>query len=162
MSRHLGWRLVAVVRPVGAAVYMAATRPAGEWGMTTRLYDPTTTGPVVRGILIVIGLLALVRATMGAKTRHVTVRVDNQTGLAVQIDGLDHASARVGLGEAEPRTLRTFHEVPDIGAHWIFVAAFDGREVYREILARTELADRDWTITIPTGASDALEQAGFQ
>ena len=66
--------------------------------MTTRLYDPTTTGPVVRGILvvtmavIVIGFLALVRATMGAKTHHVTVQVDNQTGLAVQIDALDHAS----------------------------------------------------------------------
>ena len=136
--------------------------------MTTRLYDPTTTDPIVRGILIVtmaaivVGALALVRATVGAKSHHVTVRVDNQTGLAVQIDALDHWSARVGLGEADPRTLRTFHEVPDIGAHWIFVAAFDGREVYREILARTELADRDWTITIPTGASDALEQAGFQ
>jgi hypothetical protein len=110
--------------------------------MTTRLYDPTTTGSVVRGILIVtmavivVGFLALVRATMGAKTDHVTVRVDNQTGRAVQIDALDHASARLGLGEAEPRTLRTFHEVPDIGAHW--------------------------TITIPADASDALEQAGFQ
>ena len=38
--------------------------------MTTRLYDPTTTGSVVRGILIVtmavivVGFLALVRATM--------------------------------------------------------------------------------------------------
>jgi hypothetical protein len=54
--------------------------------MTTRLYDPTTTGSVVRGILIVtmavivVGFLALVRATMGAKTDHVTARVDNQTG----------------------------------------------------------------------------------
>jgi hypothetical protein len=136
--------------------------------MTIRLYDPTTTGSVVRGILIVtmavivVGFLALVRATMGAETDHVTVRVDNQTGRAVQIDALDHASARVGLGEAEPGALRTFHEVPDIGAHWTFVAAYGGREVYREALARTELAARNWTITIPADASDALEQAGFQ
>ncbi|HEX3205816.1 MAG TPA: hypothetical protein VHQ68_06230 [Propionibacteriaceae bacterium] len=136
--------------------------------MTTRLYDPTTTSPVVRGVLvvtmavIVVGLLALVRATRGAKTHHVTVRVDNQTRLAVQIDALDHARTRVGLGEAEPRSLRTFHEVQDIGAHWTFVAAYGGREVYRETLARTELAEGNWTITIPAGASDALEQAGFQ
>jgi hypothetical protein len=80
MSRHPGWRLFAVL--------LVGGDPAGrEWGMTTRLYDPTTPGPVVRGILvvtmavIVIGVLALVRATMGARTHHVTVRVDNQTGL---------------------------------------------------------------------------------
>jgi len=157
-----------VVRPVGATVYMAATRPAGEWGMTTRLYDPTTTDPIVRGILIVtmaaivVGALALVRATVGAKSHHVTVRVDNQTGLAVQIDALNTANARVGLGEADPRTLRTFHEVPDIGAHWTFVAGYGGREVYRDTLSRTELADRNWTITIPADASDALEQGGIR
>jgi hypothetical protein len=91
--------------------------------MTTRLYDPTTTDPVVRGILIVtmavivVGMLALVRATIAGRTYPVTVRVDNQTGLAVQVDALDTANTRVGLGAAEPGTLRTFHEVPDIGAH---------------------------------------------
>jgi hypothetical protein len=37
-----------------------------------------------------------------------------------------------------------------------------GQEVYREGLAKTELADRNWTITIPPDATDALEQAGFQ
>jgi hypothetical protein len=133
--------------------------------MTTRLVDPTTTGPVVRGILIatmvviVVGLLAMVRATMRARTHHVTLRIDNQTGLAVQIDALDTASARVGLGEAEPRTLRTFHDVPDIGAHWTIVAAYGDREVYSESFARTELADRKWTVMIP---ADAIETAGFQ
>ena len=97
---------------------------------------------IVTMAVIVVGFLALVRATMGAKT--------------------DHASARVGRGEAEPRTLRTFHEVPDIGAHWTVVAAYGGREVYRETLARVELAARNWTITIPADASDALGQADFQ
>jgi hypothetical protein len=49
--------------------------------MTTRLYDPTTTGSVVRGILIVtmavivVGFLALVRATMSTSDgRHPTGR----------------------------------------------------------------------------------------
>ncbi len=136
--------------------------------MTTRLYDSTTTDPVVRGILVVtmvlvaVGGLALIRATMGDRIHHVTVRVDNQTGLAVQVDALDNAGARVGLGEAEPRALRTFQEIPDLGARWRFVAAYGGREVYRETLARTELADRNWTVTIPADTTDALEQAGFQ
>ncbi len=136
--------------------------------MTTRLSDPTTTDPVGRGILVVtmavtiVGVLALVRAATGEKVHHVTVRVDNQAGLAVQVDALDAAGDRVGLGEAKSRTLRAFEEVPDIGAQWTFVAAYGGQEVYREDLARTELADRNWTITIPPDATDALEQAGFQ
>jgi catechol 2,3-dioxygenase-like lactoylglutathione lyase family enzyme len=136
--------------------------------MTTRLSDPTTADPAVRGILIVtmaitiLGVLALVRAAAGDRVHHVTVRVDNQAGLAVQVDALDAAGDRVGLGEAESRTLRTFEEIPDIGAQWTFVAAYGGREVYREDLAKTELADRNWTITIPPDATDALEQAGFR
>jgi hypothetical protein len=136
--------------------------------MTTRLSDPTTTtDPVVRGILVVtmavtiVGVLALVRAA-GGRVHHVTVRVDNQAGLAVQVDALDAAGDRVGLGEAKSRTLRTFEEVPDIGAHWTVVAAYGGQEVYREDLAKTELADRNWTIAIPPDATDALQQAGFR
>jgi catechol 2,3-dioxygenase-like lactoylglutathione lyase family enzyme len=136
--------------------------------MSTRLSDRTTTDPVVRGILVVtmavtiVGALALVRAAAVGRVHHVTVPVDNQAGLAVQVDALDAAGDRVGLGEAKPRALRTFEEVPDIGASWTIVAAYGGREVYREDPAKTELADRNWTITIPPDATDALEQAGFQ
>ena len=136
--------------------------------MTTRLDDPTTTDPVVRGILtvtmvlIVVGVLALVRATMGSSAHHVTVRVDNQTGLSVQVEALDPAGARVGLGEAEPTAVPTFQDVPDLGARWTFVAFYGGREVHRETVARAELAGRDWTVTIPADVTDALEQAGFQ
>jgi hypothetical protein len=136
--------------------------------MTTRLSDRTTTGPVVRGIVVVtmavvvVGVLALVRAATSGRVNHVTVRVDNQAGLAVQVDALDATGDRVGLGEAKSRTLCTFEEVPDIGAVWTFVAAYGGQGVYREELAKTELANRNWTITIPPDATDALEQAGFQ
>jgi len=136
--------------------------------MSTRLSDRTTTDPVVRGIVIVtmavmvVGVLALVRAAAGGRVHHVTVRVDNRAGLAVQVDALDAAGDRVGLGEAKPGTLATFQEIPDIGASWTIVAAYGGQEVYREALAKTELADRNWTITIPPDATDALEQAGFQ
>ena len=65
--------------------------------MTTRLDDATTTtDPVVRGIVIVtmaitiVGVLALIRAAVGGSgVDHVTVRIDNQAGLAVQVDALD-------------------------------------------------------------------------
>ena len=107
--------------------------------MTTRLDDPrTTTDPVVRGALIltlaitIIGVLALVRAAVGDRVDHLTVRVDNQAALAVRIDALDAAGGRVGLGEAKPGTLRT------------------------------DLAAANWTVTVPATATTALERAGSE
>ena len=136
--------------------------------MNTRLDGPTTTAdPMLRGLVIVtavitiIGVLALIRAAVGDGVDHVTVRVDNQAGLAVWVDALD-ASGRVGLGEAKPGTLTTFQEIPDIGARWTLVAAYGGQEVHRETLARTTLAAANWTIVIPADATRALERAGFR
>jgi hypothetical protein len=138
--------------------------------MNTRLDDLTTTvDPVVRAVLIVtmavttLGMLALIRAAVGSGgVDHVSVRIDNQAGLAVQVDALDASGDRVGLGEAEPTTVTTFQEVPDIGARWTLVAAYGGQEVHRATLARSELAARGWTVTIPAGATSALERAGYQ
>jgi hypothetical protein len=138
--------------------------------MTTRLDDATTTtDPVVRGIVIVtmaitiVGVLALIRAAVGGSgVDHVTVRIDNHAGLAVQVDALDDSGDRIGLGEAEPRTLTTFQEIPDIGSRWTLVATYGGQQVHRQTLARTALAAGNWTVTIPAGATSALERAGFQ
>jgi hypothetical protein len=137
--------------------------------MNARLDETTsTTDPVVRGIVVVtlaitiVGVLALIRAAVGIGVDHVTVRIDNQAGLAVQVDALDPSGDRVGLGQAEPRTLTTFHEIPDIGARWTLVATYGGQQVHRQTLARTALAAGNWTVTIPAGATSALERAGFQ
>jgi hypothetical protein len=138
--------------------------------MNARLDETTsTTDPVVRGIVVVtlaitiVGVLALIRAAVGGiGVDHVTVRIDNQAGLAVQVDALDASGDRVGLGQAEPRTLTTFHEIPDIGARWTLVATYGGQQVHRQTLARTALAAGNWTVTIPAGATSALERAGFQ
>ena len=137
--------------------------------MNTRLHDPTTTDdPMVRGVLIVIavltilGVLALIRAAVGGGIDHVTVRIDNQAGLAVQVDALDASGDRVGLGEAHAKTLSTFQEIPDLGSRWTLVATYGGQEVHRETLARTALAAANWTVTIPTNATASLEREGFQ
>ena len=138
--------------------------------MNARLDETTSTAdPVVRGIVIVtmaitiVGVLALIRAAVGGSgVDHVTVRIDNQAGLAVQVDALDASGNRVGLGEAEPRTLTTFQEIPDIGSRWTLVATYGGQQVHRQTLARTALAAGNWTVTIPAGATAPLERAGFQ
>jgi hypothetical protein len=137
--------------------------------MNMRLDDPTATAdPVVRGILIVtiaitiIGMLALIRAAIGGGVDHLTVRVDNQAGLAVQVDAVDASGDTVGLGEAGRKSLTTFQEIPDIGSRWTLVATYGGQEVHRQTLARAELAARNWTVTIPTSATSALERAGLR
>ena len=137
--------------------------------MNTRLNDPTTTDdPMIRVIVIVtavitiIGVLALIRAAVGDGVDHVTVRVDNQAGLAVRVDALNTSGDRVGLGQAKPGTLTTFEEIPDIGSRWTLVAAYGDQEVHRETLARTELAAANWTIVIPADATRPLERAGFR
>lgn len=137
--------------------------------MNARLEDPTITAdPVVRAVLsatmaiTVLGMLLLARAALGGGVDHVTVRVDNQAGLAVQVDAVDGSGDTVGLGEAGRRSPTTFQEVPDIGRRWTLVATYGGREVHRETLTRTELADRDWTVTIPADATSELERAGLR
>jgi hypothetical protein len=137
--------------------------------MNARLEDPTITAdPVVRAVLsatmaiTVLGMLLLARAALGGGVDHVTVRVDNQAGLAVQVDAVDGSGDTVGLGEAGRKSPTTFQEVPDIGRRWTLVATYGGREVHRETLTRTELAARDWTVTIPADATSELERAGLR
>ncbi len=136
--------------------------------MNTRLDDPRTTGdPVVRGLVVltlaitIVGVLALIRAAVGGGVDHVTVRIDNQAGLAVQVDAVDAAGDRVALGEADASTLTTFSEIPDIGDRWTLVATYGGRQVHRATVARSDLAAANWTLTIPAGATTALERAGY-
>ena len=108
--------------------------------------------------ITIVGLLALIRAAVTGGVDHVTVRVNNQTRLAVQVDTLDAAGDRVGLGEAQARILTTFQELPDIGPHWTLVASYAGQEVHRQTLTRTALAAANWTVTIPASATTALER----
>jgi hypothetical protein len=105
--------------------------------MNARLDNPLTEAdPLLRGVLITtlavaaIGVLLLVRATFGGGVDHVTVRVDNQAALVLQVDTIDASGATVGLGVAAPKTLTTFQEIPDIGQRWTFVASYGSRQVH--------------------------------
>ena len=135
--------------------------------MSARLDKPLTEAdPLPRGVLITalvvaaIGILLLARASVGGGVDHVTVRVDNQAGLGLQVDTIDASGARVGLGIAAPKTRTTFQEIPDIGPRWTVVATYAGRQVYRVTMTRTELAARGWTVSIPATATTQLEEAG--
>ena len=137
--------------------------------MNARLDNPLTEAdPLLRGVLITtlviaaIGMLLLVRASFGGGVNHLTVRVDNQAGLALKVDTIDASGATVGLGSAAPRTLTTFQEIPDLGPRWTFVASYAGRPVHRVTMTKAELAGRGWTVPIPATATTQLEEAGFR
>jgi hypothetical protein len=137
--------------------------------MNLRLERPSTDAdPVVGTILVVtlaltaVGVLLLIRAQLDGGVGHATVRVDNQTGLPLQVDTVDGRGGTVGLGEAAPRTATAFQEVPDIGRRWTFVAAYGGREVYREQLLRDDLEADGWTLRVPASATADLERVGFR
>ena len=71
--------------------------------MSLRLGRPSTEAdPGVSAIVVVtfvstaVGVLLLIRAQFDGSPRHVSVRVDNQTGIPLQIDAEDPGVAPLG------------------------------------------------------------------
>jgi hypothetical protein len=117
---------------------------------------------VVAALVAVVGVVLLLRAALGSSVSHVTLRLDNQTGLTLAVEAFDAAGSRVAVGSAQPKAQTTIQEVVDLGERWTFVAAYAGREVHRQTLSGAELRARGWTITLPADATRQLEQAGFR
>ena len=91
--------------------------------MSVQLGRPSTEAdPAVSAIVVVtciltaVGVLLLIRAQSDGGPRHVSVRVDNQTGIPLQIDAEAAGGSTVGLGEAGPRRLTPFVEIPTSGS----------------------------------------------
>ena len=137
--------------------------------MNVRIERPDTdTDRAVQVLVVVtvaitaIAVAFLVRAALAQRPGYRTVRVDNQTRLALQVDVVDQSGGTMGLGEAGPRTLTAFQEVAEPRGAWTLVASYGGRELARQTLARAELAARGWTVEIAAAASADLERAGFR
>jgi hypothetical protein len=113
-------------------------------------------------IVAAIGLLVLLRASLGGMPDHRTVHLDNQTNLPLRVAVMDASGSSVALGTAQPRSSTTVTEAVDAGQRWTFVATYGGREVLRTAMARDELAARGWTLRIPASATADLEQAGYR
>jgi len=94
----------------------------------------------VVALVVMVGLL--VRVGIRGDGGQVRLRIDNQAGLALQLDVDDAAGARMGLGPAPPRAVTTV-QVADIGTTWSFVASYGGQAVFRQTLSKTELQRRD-------------------
>ena len=113
-------------------------------------------------VVAAVGALWLVLASLGGRPDYRTVRVDNQAGLAMQVDAVDADGAVLGLGLAGPGTTTTFHELPDLGRTWTFVFSYGGRELLRQPVGGRELAGDGWTVQVPGEVTMELERQGYR
>ena len=109
-----------------------------------------------------IGALWLVPTAIGGRPDYRTVQVDNRAGLPLQVDAVGADGGRLGLGQAAARTTTTFHEVADLGGSWTFVVSYGGQELLRQPVSSKELAARGWTVQLPDGITEELEQQGYR
>jgi hypothetical protein len=129
---------------------------------------PARTDPALQVLLAVallaavVGAALLLRAALASDRGHVTLHVNNQTGLPLTLDALDRSGSRLTVGSAPPKAQTTIQEVVDLGERWTFLAAYAGREVHRQTMSSAELRARGRTITVPAGATRDLEQAGLR
>jgi len=107
------------------------------------------------------GVLWLALAA-GGRPDYRTITVDNQAGLPLQVDAVAPDGGRLGLGQAGPRGLTAFHELPDLGRTWRFTFSYGGQEVAGEIVSGQELAGRRWTVQVPPTVTMELERHGYR
>ena len=108
------------------------------------------------------GVLWLALAAAGGRPDYRTITVDNRAGLPLQVDAVAPEGGRLGLGQADPRGVTSFHELPDLGRTWRFMFSYGGRELGGETVSGRELAGRGWTVQIPGTVTMELERQGYR
>jgi hypothetical protein len=108
------------------------------------------------------GVLWLAVADAGGRPDYRTITVDNRAGLPIQVDAVASDGGRLGLGQADPRAVTSFHELPDLGRTWRFRFSYGGQEVAGETVSGRELAGRGWAVQVPGTVTLELERQGWR
>jgi hypothetical protein len=108
-------------------------------------------------------LIAVVLVGCTGSPQHVTaLTVANPTDHAanVEVTGADRGGWLV-LGRVSPGSERSFEEVVDFGAEWVF--RFAHPEHSPEItVTRDELVGNDWRVEVPARFGDRLDELGVE
>jgi hypothetical protein len=108
------------------------------------------------------GVLWLALVAAGGRPDYRTITVDNRAGLPLQVDAIAPEGARLGLGQADPKEVTAFSELPDLGRTWRFTFSYGGQELAGETVSGRELAGRGWTVQIPGTVTMELERQGYR
>jgi hypothetical protein len=135
-----------------------------------RLDDPALRSDRVVQVLVAatlviaaigIGWLMAAVASDGSVRQLPTIRVRNQTHLALQVTAIDRHGSQLNLGTHAPGSSATF-KVVDMGPTWTFVASYGGHEVFRQVLPGSQVDAPNFTLVIPPGTTADLERQGFR
>ena len=114
-------------------------------------------------IRLLLTLVAVVLVGCSGSPGHVTeLTVANPTdyGAKIEVTGEDRGGWLV-LGRVSPRSERSFGEVVDAGAEWVF--HFVHPEHSEEIaLTRDELVRNEWRVEVPARFGDRLDELGVE
>jgi hypothetical protein len=113
-------------------------------------------------VVTVAGVLWLAVVAVGGRPDYRTITVDNRAGLALQVDAVASDGGRLGLGQADPRGVTSFHELPDLGRTWRFRFSYGGQEVAGETVSGRDLAGRGWAVQVPGTVTAELERQGYR
>jgi hypothetical protein len=127
---------------------------------------PATTAraPVVVAAVVAAALLGLVIALVVSLDRAAFVdriTVVNPTDYDVNVDVRSaEGDGWLDLGTVERGREATFEEVADQGDQWLFRFSYAGTEAGELVVARDDLAGRQWTLEIPAEVGLRLQTAG--
>ena len=128
-------------------------RPAKAGRLTDR-------APALIAIAIAVVVLAALWSPFAAPPT-VDIEVVNPTrrDIHVSVQSLGDSSV-VGIGTVGPDHTYRFGEVVEHGANWVFTFSSAGIAGGELSLSRQELAEREWSITVPAEVDRELARAG--
>ncbi len=108
-------------------------------------------------IALIVGLTALMRGP--AFVDRLTVA--NPTRLPIEVSvAAPGSSGRLNIGSVAPESRATFDDVVDMGDEWEIRFVANGGAEARATVTRADLADTDWTFTIPDQVRADLTRRG--
>lgn len=97
----------------------------------------------------------LVLGLIGSPSMIPRVTVSNPSSGDLEIDVAPvRGGATLDLGHVAPRSSRTIQDVLDQGDTWVFTVSSARARLGTFPVDRDELADNDWTITLPADLTD--------
>lgn len=119
-------------------------------------------GLAAGGLLVLVFLLLLLRGSASGPERVAKLTVTNPTPYKVNVEvAAPGEDLWLDLGAVDREGARTVEELPDVDDRWVFRFSSAGVDGGRLEVARTELRDAGWRLTVPAVVAERLGAAGL-
>lgn len=126
---------------------------------------PSIRRPVVLGVVALAVVAVAFGIAVGSLTREAAfvaqVTVENPTPYNLQVDlGASEEGRVLELGTVPRESSRSFEQVVDQGAQWVFRLSFGGKDVGEVVVPRRQLEEDGWRVAVPGSIGRDLAEAG--